>query len=125
MSDDDSRTWVGYNGPPWGFDHKNQDCRSWCPRAQGQTRRSPIYEDCPAIHAEANALLKMDRAGAIGGTIYTNSDVCMGCAKLIANSGLYRVVVARDITEDTSHRNPDRSYDFLKTCRIEVHLVTG
>lgn len=125
MSADNSTTWVGYNGPPANFPHHGQDCRSWCPRSQYAGRRSPTYEDCPAIHAEANALLKFDRNVGRNGWIYTNSDVCMGCAKLIANSGLKGVVVGQDITVDTSHRSPDRVYDFLKYCGLEVHLVSG
>jgi dCMP deaminase len=124
VSADNATTWVGYNGPPAGFDHGNKDCRAWCPRAQLMGRYSPTYEDCPAIHAEANALLKFNRETGRGGLIYVNSDMCMGCAKLVANSGLRGVVVGRDPTTDSSHRSPDRVYDFLKTCGLEVHIVT-
>lgn len=127
VSVDNSRTWVGYNGPPAGFDHRGRDCRAWCPRAQlGDGRRySPTYDDCPSIHAEANALLKADRELIAGGVIYTNSDVCIGCAKLIANSGLAAVCVRPDPTEDSSHRSPERVYDFLRTCGLVVDRVTG
>lgn len=124
MSADNSTTWVGYNGPPAGFKHDNKDCRSWCPRAQFTGRYSPTYDDCPAIHAEANALLKFDRTIGVGSWIYVNSDMCMGCAKLVANSGIRGVVVAQDPTTDSSHRSPNRVYDFLRHCGLEVHLVT-
>lgn len=61
-----------------------------------------------------------DRTARAGGTIYVTSHVCFGCAKLIANSGLSRVVVATDRADD--HRNPLASYQFLIQCGVEVCL---
>lgn len=121
VSSDNSRTWVGYNGPPAGFPHDDQPCVEWCPRARKYSRYSPTYDDCVAAHAEANALLKMDRELGKGGTIYATGDVCMGCAKLIANSGLAVVVVRSDHAE---HRNPSEVYAFLERCGLDVVVRT-
>lgn len=81
----------------------------------------PTYDDCPSLHAEANALITSDRSLRIGGTIYVTSHVCMGCAKLIANSGLTRVYVGT--RRQDRHREPDNSYAFLRKCGlvVEVH----
>lgn len=81
---------------------------------------SPTYDDCPSLHAEANALITSDRSLRIGGTIYVTSDICMGCAKLIANSGLARVYVSAKRYD--KHRNPDASYDFLRQCGLVVEV---
>lgn len=120
----------GYNGPPAGFPHGDLPCNRWCPRARaGQImerglpglRFSSDYSDCPALHAEANALMVCDRRDREGGTIYVDSDICYACAKLIANSGLSRVVVlGRD---NVAHRSPERSYQFLRDCGVEVVLT--
>lgn len=61
-----------------------------------------------------------DRTLREGGTIYVTSHVCYGCAKLIANSGLARVVVDADRAD--AHRNPLASYQFLLQCGLEIEL---
>lgn len=79
-----------------------------------------MYDDCPSLHAEANALMRSDHSARVGGSIYVTSHVCFGCAKLIANSGLVRVVVDTDKAD--AHRNPIASYQFLLQCGIQVQL---
>jgi dCMP deaminase len=83
---------------------------------------SPDYSDCPSLHAEANALMRGDRSARDGGTIYITSGVCWGCAKLIANSGLILVIIDED-GNPGSHRNSEKSYQFLESCGLTV--VTG
>lgn len=110
----------GYNGPPSGYRHGSQPCNLWCRRV-GSDAPAPDYSDCTTIHAEANALLYSDRSLRIGGTIYITSHVCFGCAKLIANSGLARVVVQSDAAH--MHRDPMASYRFLLECGLSVHVT--
>lgn len=110
---------TGYNGPPSGYVHGSQPCGIWC-RRSGTLSPAPDYTDCVTIHAESNALLKSDYTARRGGTIYTTSHVCWGCAKLIANSGLSRVVVESDAAHN--HRDPMTSYRFLQECGLEVVL---
>lgn len=110
---------LGYNGPPAGFTHGTLPCDTWCSRATAPTL-SPEYDDCPTIHAESNALMNSDRSRREGGTIFVTGHVCFGCAKLIAGSGLAHVVV--DAERPDLHRNPKASYEFLRSCGIEVDL---
>lgn len=86
------------------------------------TQLDPAYEDCPSIHAEANALLFSDRSAREGGTIYVSSTICYTCAKLVANSGLKRAVFPV-LSDVYAHRNPQRSVDFLISCGIDVDEV--
>lgn len=122
----------GYNGPPSGFDHRDLPCTEWCDRAtrwaiavetnSGIFEMSGDYVDCPALHAEANALMAADRSVWAGGTIYVTGHVCYGCAKLIGNSGLSRVVIQLEDV-DRSYRGPDDSYRFLRSLGVGVELV--
>jgi dCMP deaminase len=110
---------TGYNGPPAGFDKEEGSCTSFCPRRQ-TLNRAPDYSDCPAIHAEINALLYSDRSLRLGGTIYVTSIPCLGCAKALANSGLSRVVYYQTDKYDRPHRSPETALEFLRRCGLET-----
>jgi dCMP deaminase len=85
-------------------------------------QRDHSYEDCPSLHAEANALIAADRSTWQGGTIYVTGSCCMTCAKLVANSGLKRLVWQEE-TVDRSYRRPEASVEFLRSCGIVVESV--
>lgn len=123
-------------------DRSELSCVDWCPRAYAarwpecadaanvvEWARSDSHEprsdysDCPALHAEANALSVCDRSAREGGTVYVTSVVCFTCAKLLANSGLTRVVVGADVTKHVAHRRPARSYEFMRMCGLAVDIV--
>lgn len=108
---------TGYNGPAVGYPHSGT-CENYCERAKGGPTAS--YASCPSIHAEANALLYVDRSKVEGGTIYSTHFPCMDCAKLISNSGVSRLVSV--ITEKDAHRNPEIVLDYLTSCGIEVKV---
>ena len=112
---------VGYTGPPANFPDTGP-CAGFCERAINGPKLDTTlsYADCVSIHAEANALLVCDRTDRLGGTIYTTSDVCWNCAKLIANSGLKRVVAC---DTNRGYRKPQNSYDLLRKCEIAVDLI--
>lgn len=117
----------GYNGPPKGFWHAHQPCARWCRRSQVGTDDAVFpetisrdYSDCPSLHAEANALITSDRTLRAGGTLYVTSHVCIGCAKLIANSGLKCVIVITD--DDRTYRDSASSYDFMTSCGVAVYV---
>jgi dCMP deaminase len=112
----------GYNGPPRAFQHDDDSCRSWCPRSLlSPGDRSPGYDDCPSLHAEANAISVCDHPARSGGTLYVTSHVCFACAKLIANSGVARVVVRTD--REDAHRRPEASYQFLGELGIALSVT--
>lgn len=85
---------TGYNGGPSGTLHCNE---GGCPRLYSDSAPGVDYTNCIAIHAEANALLHSDYiTRQLGGTLYVNGAPCSDCAKLIANSGLRRLVYLDD-----------------------------
>lgn len=111
---------TGYNGPPAGYAAEGS-CSSWCDRsawAKATDILQTDYSDCPSLHAELNALSVCDRSVREGGTIYVTSAVCLPCAKVVANSGLARVVITH--STDAAHRDPARSVEFLRRCGLEV-----
>lgn len=84
----------GWNGGPRGTVHCVD---GGCPRLAEGSASGTNYDNCIAIHAEANALLHSDyNARKDGGTIYVNGTPCAQCAKLVANSGLKRLVCIDD-----------------------------
>lgn len=111
---------TGYNGAAANYPTDGM-CLNWCERAQGKTDLTSAYEGCPSIHAEANALLYVDRSAVEGGTIYITGAPCMQCAKLISNSGISRVVTV--VKESDSHRNPEIVLHYLERCGILVETI--
>lgn len=106
---------TGYNGAPPGMVHCVD---GGCPRANRKPDEGhgTNYDDCVAIHAEANALLFSDRTAREGGTLYVNLPPCFGCAKEIANSGLRKVVFAHD----PEFKEWPRVQKFLQEAGIKV-----
>ena len=108
---------TGYNGPPSGYGHCDAGA---CPRALTESPMSFGYDNCVALHAEANALLFAGPLEREGGTLYTTAAPCFSCAKLIANSGISEVVAGGgryDGWEDTRR--------FLQDCKVRVRLLDG
>jgi dCMP deaminase len=112
---------TSWNGPASGFEHHDQPCVLWCARAQKDQDFDPGYNDCPSLHAESNALMMSDKTRRRGGTIYVTSHVCFPCSKLVANSGLSRLVVAP--AHDHAHRDPGRGYTLLLNCGMKVDVL--
>lgn len=87
----------GYNGSPPGQAHCTDGA---CPRASSDVAHGSPYDAgagrCIAVHAEANALLFSDATARAGATLYVNGPPCADCAKLIAASGVRRVVHTPD-----------------------------
>jgi dCMP deaminase len=113
---------TGYNGAPAKHVSSKSApvCAGVCPRG-GSTDRGSVYDNCIAIHAEANALLFADRSLLEGGTIFVSSPPCFGCAKLIANSGLVQVVAR--IGENDRHTDNEANTKFLESCGIKVTTI--
>lgn len=119
---DNQQVAASYNGAPAGMNVVGR-CIDWCARAQSAPVDEPPsettgYHNCPSIHAEANALLFSDRTRIAGGTIYVTSAVCIDCAKLIANSGLKRVVM--EVHPGDLHRDPVRVAAYLADCGVKL-----
>ena len=85
---------VGYNGVPPAFQHCID---GGCPRFKRDSIPGSNYDDCLSNHAEQNAMINTNGRDAMrGGTMYINGEPCFGCAKLICNTGLERLVYTSD-----------------------------
>lgn len=105
----------GYNGVPKGMEHCVDN---GCPRLADNSASGSSYENCRSIHAESNALLHSDYLARRNGcTLYVNGPPCFWCAKLIANSGVSRLVYIID----RSYEQFDESRMFL--IEAGVHVV--
>lgn len=73
----------GYNGTPAGFENVCED----------ENNVTKPY----VLHAEANAITKLARShnNSDGATLYVTDSPCIECSKLIIQSGIRRVVFAR------------------------------
>lgn len=83
---------IGYNGGPSGYPHCKDGA---CPRLHENSANGSNYDNCIAIHAEANALLHSDYS-ARAKILYVNGPPCFSCAKLIANSTVDKIVYLKD-----------------------------
>lgn len=83
---------TGYNGAPSGL----PGCET-CPRALSDVKPGTPYNNCVAVHAEANALLYCGREDLKGATLYVTREPCTDCSKLIAGAGIERVVTPHDV----------------------------
>src|SRR6056300_383990 len=106
----------GYNGSPPSMAHCIDGA---CPRAQHNSPSGSIYDDCIATHAEANAIMWADPQARQGATIIINGSPCYSCAKLIANSGITRVIGKHDDT----YQDQQRVVSYLRENRIETILL--
>jgi dCMP deaminase len=111
---------TGYNGPAATYPGEGP-CSGFCARAQGITSLDEGYGSCPSIHAEANALLYVDRSAVEGGVIFVTGACCMDCAKLISNSGLQSVVMRVKLSD--AHRRPADVIEYLEKCGLQVVVL--
>lgn len=104
---------IGYNGSPPSHPHCDE---GHCPRLADNSPNGSSYDNCIANHAEANALLWSDISTRQGGTLIINGPPCYNCCKLIASSGIKKVV---HYIDPAYTQWPD-CIDFLLTSNIEI-----
>lgn len=78
---------MGWNGTPAGFDNE-------CEIRLDEMDEFALITKPEVLHAESNCLTKVARSSqsSEGSTMYITISPCMECAKLIAQSGITRVV---------------------------------
>ncbi len=104
---------TGFNGPPRGFRH----CQETCPRRLLGFKSGEGLVNCPAVHAEVNAVTNAARVGAstINSTIYMNCILpCKDCMAVLINAGIRSIVV----DEVTPYH--ELSMDMISQCKIKV-----
>ena len=86
---------TGYNGTPHGI----KDCsKGGCLRCQkrhnGELESGRNEESCVCIHAEQNVIIQAAYLGLStkGATLYSTTNPCSSCAKMLINAGIVRVV---------------------------------
>jgi len=106
---------TGYNGAPSNIRHCSQ---TGCIREKLNVPSGERHELCRGLHAEQNAFLQ----AALHGTslkdalIYSTTQPCVICAKMIINAGIKEVVIKGDY--------PDKlAKEFLKEAKIKVRVV--
>ncbi len=107
---------TGYNGTPHGIKNCSaggcQRCRQ---RDKGEIKWHEYEESCVCIHAEQNAIIQAARQGTPtkGATLYSTTNPCSSCAKMLINAGIVRVVC--------KEKHPDRGgIELLKKARVKV-----
>lgn len=100
---------MGYNGVPRGMIHCTET------PCIGRWDSPGSSDRCLAVHAEQNALLQcadLNRAY----TIYVSCTPCFNCSKIIANTGIRRVVVLE-------HYADERGLEVFNTKRITLLIL--
>ena len=115
---------VGYNGPPAGKETIGS-CDTWCARgsmaALGRDV-SKTYEDCDAVHAEMNALLRASNLWLEHEPkLYVNGVTCHWCALAIANSGVKKVYMR--ITPYEMKRDPESTCASLREYGVSTEII--
>lgn len=84
---------TGYNGVPSGVDHCTVSPCEGANDRPGDTSR------CMAVHAEQNAIMQAGDRLTRAYTIYCSCFPCFGCAKMIANTPIKRVVFRNEYAD--------------------------
>ena len=106
---------TGYNGAPSGLKH----CAEiGCIRQKMKVPSGERHELCRALHAEQNALIQACLHGISvkGATLYSTTQPCVICAKMLINAGIKEIVVAGGY--------PDKlALSFLKQAKIKIRKI--
>ena len=103
---------TGYNGAPSGLKHCFE---IGCMRQKLKVPSGERHELCRALHAEQNALIQSSLYGISvkGSTLYSTTQPCVICAKMLINAGIIEIVIAEGY--------PDKmAMDFLKEAKIKI-----
>jgi len=106
---------TGYNGAPRDIKHCDE---VGCIRERLKIPSGERHELCRGLHAEQNAFLQ----AALHGTslkkssLYSTTQPCIICAKMIINAGIKEVVIKGDY--------PDKmSKELLREARVKVRQL--
>lgn len=92
---------TGYNGAPRGFPHP---CETGCIRDELHIPSGMMADVCPCLHAEQNAIIQAATTGVSidGADIYCTTQPCTQCSRMIANSGIRRVIFQEEYADPLS-----------------------
>ncbi|MCX5678785.1 MAG: cytidine/deoxycytidylate deaminase family protein [Candidatus Omnitrophica bacterium] len=106
---------TGYNGVPSKIRH----CAEvGCIREKLNVPSGERHELCRGLHAEQNAFLQAALHGTSvkDASLYSTTQPCVICAKMIINAGIKEIVICGDY--------PDKmSKDLLREAKIKIRVV--
>ena len=106
---------TGYNGAPSGLEHCFE---VGCMREKLKIPSGQRHELCRALHAEQNALIQSSLHGISvkGATLYSTTQPCVICAKMLINAGIKEIVMTDGY--------PDKlAMEFLKAAKIKLRKI--
>jgi dCMP deaminase len=110
---------TGYNGTPHGI----KNCfDGGCKRCEKRDKKEIDWyeyeESCVCIHAEQNAIIQAAYQGTstYGATIYSTTNPCSSCAKMLINAGIKKVVC------NVEHHDIE-GIKLLKSAKIEIKII--
>lgn len=103
---------TGYNGAPRGLRHCSE---TGCLREKMGVPSGQKQELCRGLHAEQNAIIQAALFGVSiqDSQIYTVTQPCVVCAKMIINAGIKRVVFSESYPDPLSE-------EMLKEAGVEM-----
>ena len=110
---------IGYNGFPGIPNVVNDSVFPW--EKEGATELDTKYMF--VCHAELNAVLNKHQHEVSGCTIYTTLFPCHGCAKLLIQAGISRVVYLSDSKADSASARASRR--MLSLAKVLVEPFSG
>lgn len=115
----DSIISYGWNGMPAGWDNncEDEELQTYA-GFEGSISNIKLITKPEVLHAEANCLMKVAKTtnSSLGSTLYVTHAPCIGCAKIIHQSGVKSVYYKH------IYRNED-GIKFLETCEVEVTKI--
>ncbi|MCL4364031.1 cytidine/deoxycytidylate deaminase family protein [Patescibacteria group bacterium] len=109
---------TGYNGTPHGIvDCSKGGCDRCQKRHRGELKSGEQEESCVCIHAEQNAIIQAAYLGlsSKGSTLFSTSNPCSSCAKMLINAGIVRVVCKME------HHDKE-GIELLKKAGVKVEI---
>ena len=101
----------GYNGVASGEDHSCEYIKNTV-----NNEKTEQGYTCSCVHAEMNAIAKLDSTDPCGKIMYLTLSPCMICARMIVNSGI-KIIVIKDMYRDHS------PVEVLKNLGVRVLFV--
>ena len=106
---------TGYNGAPSKTKHCSE---TGCIRVKMNIPSGERHELCRGLHAEQNAFLQAALHGTSlrGAILYSTTQPCIICAKMVINAGITEVVIKGDY--------PDKlSKEILREAGVKVRTI--
>lgn len=91
----------GYNGAPSGLPHCSE---VGCLREKLSVPSGERHELCRGLHAEQNAIIQgaVHGVSLAGGTVYSTTQPCVLCSKMLINAQIRKIVFQGSYPDDLS-----------------------